>query len=184
MIMQLCKGKELYDHLYQEHRKFSENDVRRIIRALLRAVAFLHSNFITHRDLKLENLLLENAEKPGSLRLCDFGLSTRFKRGEKLVKPLGTIDYVAPEVLDGDYNEKCDLWSVGVICFELLSGCRRSMARRWTRQWATSTTECSSSRTTCGPSSPQLHKLHQVACEGKRGPATVGGASAGSQVAH
>ncbi|KAG6612322.1 CAMK/CDPK protein Kinase [Phytophthora cinnamomi] len=122
MIMQLCKGKELYDHLYQEHRKFSESDVRRIIRALLRALAFLHSNFITHRDLKLENLLLENAENPGSLRLCDFGLSTRFKRGEKLVKPLGTIDYVAPEVLDGDYNEKCDLWSVGVICFELLTG--------------------------------------------------------------
>ncbi|KAE8897379.1 hypothetical protein PF005_g24086 [Phytophthora fragariae] len=122
MIMQLCKGKELYDHLYQEHRNFSENDVRRIIRALLRALAFLHSNFITHRDLKLENLLLENAENPGSLRLCDFGLSTRFKRGEKLVKPLGTIDYVAPEVLDGDYNEKCDLWSVGVICFELLTG--------------------------------------------------------------
>ncbi|POM68572.1 CAMK/CDPK protein Kinase [Phytophthora palmivora] len=122
MIMQLCKGKELYEHLYQEHRKFSENDVRKIIRSLLRALAFLHSNFITHRDLKLENLLLENAENPGSLRLCDFGLSTRFKRGEKLEKPLGTIDYVAPEVLDGDYNEKCDLWSVGVICFELLTG--------------------------------------------------------------
>ncbi|EEY59434.1 calcium-dependent protein kinase, putative [Phytophthora infestans T30-4] len=122
MIMQHCKGKELYDHLYQEHRTFSENDVRKIIRALLRALAFLHSNFITHRDLKLENLLLENAENPGSLRLCDFGLSTRFKRGEKLEKSLGTIDYVAPEVLDGDYNEKCDLWSVGVICFELLTG--------------------------------------------------------------
>jgi len=122
MIMQLCKGKELYEHLYQEHREFSENDVRKIIRGLLRALAFLHSNFITHRDLKLENLLLENAENPASLRLCDFGLSTRFKRGEKLVKPLGTIDYVAPEVLDGDYNEKCDLWSVGVICFELLTG--------------------------------------------------------------
>ncbi|KAL4158902.1 hypothetical protein PRNP1_004676 [Phytophthora ramorum] len=122
MIMQLCKGKELYEHLYQERREFSESDVRKIIRALLRALAFLHSNFITHRDLKLENLLLENADSPGSLRLCDFGLSTRFKRGEKLVKPLGTIDYVAPEVLDGDYNEKCDLWSVGVLCFELLTG--------------------------------------------------------------
>lgn len=122
MIMQLCKGKELYEHLYKEKREFSEEDVRKIIRGLLRAIAFLHSNFITHRDLKLENLLLENAENPGSLKLCDFGLSTRFKRGEKLQKSLGTIDYVAPEVLDGEYNEKCDLWSVGVICFELLTG--------------------------------------------------------------
>lgn len=122
MVMQLCKGKELYEHLYKEGRKFSEEDVRKIVRGLLRAVAFLHSNFITHRDLKLENLLLENAENPSSLKLCDFGLSTRFKRGEKLQKSLGTIDYVAPEVLDGDYTEKCDLWSVGVICFELLTG--------------------------------------------------------------
>lgn len=122
MIMQLCKGKELYEHLYKENRRFSEDDVRNLIRNLLRAIAFLHSNFITHRDLKLENLLLENAENPNSLKLCDFGLSTRFKRGEKLQKSLGTIDYVAPEVLDGDYTEKCDLWSVGVICYELLTG--------------------------------------------------------------
>lgn len=122
MVMQLCKGKELYEHLYKERRRFSEDEVRAIIRALLRAVAFLHSNFITHRDLKLENLLLENADVPTSLKLCDFGLSTRFRQGEKLQKSLGTIDYVAPEVLDGDYNEKCDLWSIGVICFELLTG--------------------------------------------------------------
>lgn len=122
MVMQLCKGKELYEHLYKENRRFSEDDVRNVIRNLLRAIAFLHSNFITHRDLKLENLLLENAENPNSLKLCDFGLSTRFKRGEKLQKSLGTIDYVAPEVLDGDYTEKCDLWSVGVICYELLTG--------------------------------------------------------------
>ncbi|KAJ0402808.1 hypothetical protein ATCC90586_004905 [Pythium insidiosum] len=122
MVMQLCKGKELYEHVYKDRRAFSENDIRRLIRALLRAIAFLHSNNITHRDLKLENLLLENAENPASLKLCDFGLSTRFRRGEKLQKSLGTIDYVAPEVLDGEYNEKCDLWSVGVICYELLTG--------------------------------------------------------------
>ncbi|KAI9910423.1 hypothetical protein PsorP6_011055 [Peronosclerospora sorghi] len=122
MSMQLCKGKELYEHLYLEHRRFTENDVRKIIRSVLRALAFLHANCITHRDLKLENLLLENADNPASIRLCDFGLSTRFERGEKLVQTMGTIDYVAPEVLDGDYNEKCDLWSVGVICFELLTG--------------------------------------------------------------
>ncbi|TMW61312.1 hypothetical protein Poli38472_012503 [Pythium oligandrum] len=121
MVMQLCKGKELYEYVYKDKYRFTEDDVRRIIRALLRAVAFLHSNFVTHRDLKLENLLLENAENPNSLKVCDFGLSTRFKRGEKLQKSLGTIDYVAPEVLDGEYNEKCDLWSVGVICYELLS---------------------------------------------------------------
>lgn len=122
MVMQLCKGKELYEHVYKDRRVFTEDDVRRLMRSLLRAVAFLHSNSITHRDLKLENLLLEKADQPSSLKLCDFGLSTRFRKGEKLQKSLGTIDYVAPEVLDGEYNEKCDLWSVGVICYELLTG--------------------------------------------------------------
>jgi calcium-dependent protein kinase len=122
MVMQLCKGKELYEHVYADARQFSEDDVKRLIRSLLRAVAFLHSNFIIHRDLKLENLLLENAANPSSLKVCDFGLSTRFKAGEKLQKSLGTIDYVAPEVLENDYTEKCDLWSVGVICYELLTG--------------------------------------------------------------
>uniref|UniRef100_A0AAV1U368 Protein kinase domain-containing protein n=1 Tax=Peronospora matthiolae TaxID=2874970 RepID=A0AAV1U368_9STRA len=122
MVMQLCEGKELYEQLYQEQRKFTESDVRKVIRALLRALVFLHSNSIIHRDLKLENLLLTDATDPGSIRLCNFGLSTRLQRGEKLIEPVGTIDYVAPEVLDGEYDEKCDLWSVGVICFELLTG--------------------------------------------------------------
>jgi calcium-dependent protein kinase len=123
MVMQFCKGKSLYEHLYKDKHEFKEEEIRKIIRGLLRAIAFLHSNFITHRDLKLENLLLESeGQNCNSLKLCDFGLSTRFKRGEKLQKPLGTIDYIAPEVLDGEYNEKCDLWSVGVICDELFTG--------------------------------------------------------------
>nr|CCA23010.1 calciumdependent protein kinase putative [Albugo laibachii Nc14] len=122
MIMQLCRGKSLYEHLYKEKRVFSEDEVKRMIKCLLRAIAFLHSNLIIHRDLKLENLLLEQSESIGTLKLCDFGLSTRYKRGEKLVRSLGTIDYIAPEVLEGEYTEKCDLWSVGVICYELLTG--------------------------------------------------------------
>ncbi|CAI5729995.1 unnamed protein product [Hyaloperonospora brassicae] len=122
LVTQLCHGKDLYEHVYRAHRTFTESDVRTVIRALLRALVYLHARSITHRDLKLENLVLADAADPGSIRLCNFGLSTHFQRREKLIEPVGTIDYVAPEVLDGDYNEKCDLWSVGVICFELLTG--------------------------------------------------------------
>ncbi|OQR97999.1 calcium-dependent protein kinase [Thraustotheca clavata] len=121
MVMQLVPGHELFDHLYKNNQQFTEAKVRKLILCLLRAIAYLHSNQITHRDLKLENLLLENENQPTSLKLCDFGLSKFFKKGERMQKSLGTIDYVAPEVLDGDYNEKCDLWSVGVICYELLT---------------------------------------------------------------
>ncbi|CAK4086917.1 unnamed protein product [Aphanomyces euteiches] len=121
MVMQLLPGAELYHHLYTCERKFTEVEVRKLILCLLRAISYLHSNQITHRDLKLENLLLENESQPTSLKLIDFGLSKFLKKGERMQQSLGTIDYVAPEVLDGDYNEKCDLWSVGVICYELLT---------------------------------------------------------------
>ncbi|KAF0687864.1 Aste57867_20451 [Aphanomyces stellatus] len=121
MVMQLLPGAELASQLYDKNRVFTEVEVRKLILCLLRAIAYLHSNQITHRDLKLENLLLENETQMTSLKLIDFGLSKFLKKGERLQQSLGTIDYVAPEVLDGDYNEKCDLWSVGVICYELLT---------------------------------------------------------------
>ncbi|KDO33822.1 CAMK/CDPK protein kinase [Saprolegnia parasitica CBS 223.65] len=115
MVMQLLPGHELFDHLYKSDKTFSEADVRKLVLCLLRAVAYLHSNQITHRDLKLENLLLENELQMTSLKLCDFGLS------KFMQKASGFKNYVAPEVLDGDYNEKCDLWSIGVLCYELLT---------------------------------------------------------------
>ncbi|ETV76553.1 CAMK/CDPK protein kinase, variant 1 [Aphanomyces astaci] len=121
MVMQLLPGAELFTHLHVRGRHFTEVEVRKLILCLLRAISYLHSNQITHRDLKLENLLLENETQPTSLKLIDFGLSKFVKKGERMQQSLGTIDYVAPEVLDGDYNEKCDLWSVGVICYELVT---------------------------------------------------------------
>lgn len=122
MVMQLCTGRELFDHLYKEKKAFSEKEVAGLIRNLLRAVAYLHANQITHRDMKLENLLLENDSETATLKVCDFGFSKFIKPGERLTKALGTVDYVSPEVLVGDYNEKCDIWSVGVIAYELIAG--------------------------------------------------------------
>ena len=118
MVMQLCTGRELFDHMYKDGKVFEEDEVKHFIRSLLRAVSYLHSNCITvieglgscaemdqHRDLKLENLLLETDSESASLKVCDFGFSKYIKRGERLTKSLGTVDYVAPEVILGDYNE-------------------------------------------------------------------------------
>merc|ERR1719399_2081190 len=77
-----------------------------------------------HRDIKPENWLL--AERTpvdrASLKCIDFGISRRFKPGEFVKTKAGTPYYVAPEVLNGRYNERSDIWSVGVICFILLCG--------------------------------------------------------------
>lgn len=90
---------------------------------MLSAVAFLHSRNICHRDLKLENWVLESGKDVWSpLKLIDFGLSTHFTPGHRLSRVVGSSYYVAPEVLKKSYTEACDLWSLGVIVYMLLSG--------------------------------------------------------------
>jgi serine/threonine protein kinase len=90
---------------------------------MLSAVAFLHSKSICHRDLKLENWVLESGKDVWSpLKLIDFGLSTHFTQGHRLSRVVGSSYYVAPEVLKKSYTEACDLWSLGVIVYMLLSG--------------------------------------------------------------
>ena len=90
---------------------------------MLSAVAFLHSRSIVHRDLKLENWVLESGKDVWSpLKLIDFGLSTHYRAGERLTRVVGSSYYVAPEVLKKSYTEACDLWSLGVIVYMLLSG--------------------------------------------------------------
>jgi serine/threonine protein kinase len=90
---------------------------------MLSSVAFLHARMICHRDLKLENWVLESGKDVWSpLKLIDFGLSTHFSRGQRLSRVVGSSYYVAPEVLKKSYTEACDLWSLGVIVYMLLSG--------------------------------------------------------------
>jgi calcium-dependent protein kinase len=84
----------------------------------LKAINHCHSLKIAHRDIKPENILLgEN----GSVKLIDFGLSKQVK-SKKMNTIVGTPYYIAPEVLKGNYNVKCDIWSLGVIMYILLSG--------------------------------------------------------------
>jgi len=89
---------------------------------MLSAVNYLHENGIVHRDLKLENFLFEDSSPSSPLILIDFGLSKHIYEGEKLSQKVGSCYYTAPEVLNGPYDAKCDVWSVGVLCYMLLSG--------------------------------------------------------------
>ena len=93
------------------------------MKQILSAVFYCHSNNIVHRDLKLENILLvEDSPTSNTIKIVDFDTSGYFSSGTKMKKRLGTPYYVAPEVLKQKYDEKCDLWSCGVIAYILISG--------------------------------------------------------------
>lgn len=80
-------------------------------------------NHIVHRDIKPENILFDTKQPNSNIKVIDFGASTKFSEQEKLTKRIGTPFYVAPEILTKKpYDEKCDVWSLGVILYILLCG--------------------------------------------------------------
>ncbi|KAJ0544252.1 putative protein-serine/threonine kinase CMGC-CDK-PITSLRE family [Helianthus annuus] len=109
---------------YMERMKqpFSQGEVKRLMIQLLEGVAYLHDNYVMHRDLKTSNLLLNN---DGELKICDFGMSRHYASPLKPYTSLVvTLWYRAPELLLGmkNYSTAIDMWSVGCIMAELLSG--------------------------------------------------------------
>eukprot|EP00927_Polykrikos_kofoidii_P049209 TRINITY_DN43304_c0_g1_i1.p1 TRINITY_DN43304_c0_g1~~TRINITY_DN43304_c0_g1_i1.p1 ORF type:complete len:1767 (-),score=274.93 TRINITY_DN43304_c0_g1_i1:68-5302(-) len=121
LVMELCTGRELFERL-AERKWYSEFDAARVARQMLDAVSYLHSQNICHRDLKLENWLYENPSPEAKLKLCDFGFGQIVEPSVQLTATLGSLYYLAPEVLEGSYGLPCDMWSIGVIVYMLLSG--------------------------------------------------------------
>ena len=124
IINELCTGGELFDKIV-DVKYFSELVACNIMRQLLSAVAYCHENGVIHRDLKPENILIESSEEKNkdffNIKVIDFGTCEILKK-KKLTEQIGTSFYIAPEVLKNGYNEKCDLWSCGVILYILLCG--------------------------------------------------------------
>jgi len=143
MVVEICKGGELYDHVVKPSKGKnnkrdelncpSEEVASVIVRRVVDAVAYLHNHNIVHRDLKLENLLFKmkpnnkNKQSLTDVRIIDFGLSRkynthhRFVSLQKLSSFVGTKFYVAPEVLNHSYTHAVDVWSIGVLAYALLS---------------------------------------------------------------
>jgi calcium-dependent protein kinase len=119
----LCSGGDLFDRLEaQPDYHYSEVQCAKLVKQMLSAVRYLHSRKIIHRDLKLENFLFDS-EDSDDLKMIDFGLSKHFKSaGAVHHEAVGTPYAVAPEIIRGSYDEKVDVWSMGVITYLLLSG--------------------------------------------------------------
>lgn len=126
--MELCSHGGLDEELKAKGGFFPEAEALGIFQQLADAVRYMHENEITHRDLKLDNILLgpPTEEFPHFIKLADFGLSyTRGSTGSDymMTQAVGTPIYMAPEVITNyGYSQQCDIWSIGIVLHLLLSG--------------------------------------------------------------
>jgi serine/threonine protein kinase len=117
----VTSGDELYNYLLQ-HGALEPSKVQRIFTQLVGAVSYVHNKSCVHRDLKLENILLD---KHGDVKLVDFGFTREYEgKSNYLQTWCGTVCYSAPEMLKGEKyaGEKVDVWSLGIILYALLVG--------------------------------------------------------------
>ena len=121
--MENCKGGSLFNEI-NTNGPFGEDYTAYVIYQLFSAIRYYNELNIIHRDLKPENVLISNKNKINNfpnIKICDFAMSKIAEKQSVQNKVVGSIYYVAPEVLNQKYNEKCDLWSCGVIMYCLLS---------------------------------------------------------------
>ncbi len=119
LVMELCPMGELFDMIVEgEH--FTEKDAALVIEKLLRALLHCQTINITHRDIKPENIMYS---EDGEVKLIDFGLAKHNKNKKQAMHTIaGTPYFIAPEVLKRDYSKECDIWSLGVVLFMMMTG--------------------------------------------------------------
>ena len=125
-VMEYCSGGELLERI-ADNGCLNEKEAASIMKKIFSAVKYLHEHGIVHRDLKPENFLFSHRGKDAEVKVIDFGLSRQFEGNESSIglnmqTMVGTAFYVAPEVLNGHYDCRCDNWSLGVITYILLCG--------------------------------------------------------------
>ncbi|CAH8874667.1 unnamed protein product [Trichobilharzia szidati] len=119
MLLEACLGGELWT-LLRNRGRFDDVMTRFVVACVLEAFTYLHTQGILYRDLKPENLLLD---EKGYVKLCDFGFAKRVGHGKKTWTFCGTPEYVAPEIiLNKGHDHSADYWSLGILIYELLTG--------------------------------------------------------------
>ncbi|XP_028850554.1 NUAK family SNF1-like kinase 2 isoform X2 [Denticeps clupeoides] len=120
MVMEFASGGELYDYV-QQREELSETEARHFFRQIVSAVHYCHRNGVVHRDLKLENILLDHNR---DVKLADFGLSNRYEKGRLLDTFCGSPLYASPEIINGlpYLGPEVDCWALGVLLYALVHG--------------------------------------------------------------
>ena len=117
LVMEYVQGKEMFEKISQRKR-FTEKMTAKYMQELFKAINHCHAQGVIHRDIKPENIMITDNDE---IRLIDFGLS-KIQTGKSMEGIAGTPLYMAPELIQGSYGGKVDLWSLGVLLYVLVSG--------------------------------------------------------------
>lgn len=123
LVLEYVGGCSLHGYLKRRpNRRLEETEARRIFKQILLGIQYCHQKNVTHRDVKLENLLLDESN---NIKIIDFGFSTCFSHEKKVKMFCGTPSYMAPEIVARvEYHgPPADVWALGILLFVLLCGC-------------------------------------------------------------
>ena len=122
MIMEFIGGGELFEKVVADDFTLTERDCVLFMRQIAIAMGYMHQQNIVHLDLKPENILCKS-KKSHQIKIIDFGLTRKLRPGEDVRILFGTPEFVSPEVISYEpVSASSDMWSVGVVCYVLLSG--------------------------------------------------------------
>ena len=122
MVMEYIGGGELFEKVVADDFTLTERDCVLFMRQICDAVGYMHEKYIVHLDLKPENILCKS-KSSHLIKIIDFGLTRKLKKGEDVRILFGTPEFVSPEVISYEpVSTTSDMWSVGVVCYVLLSG--------------------------------------------------------------
>ena len=122
LVMEYLEGGDIVSNLPQTTEE-REKRIKKILFQAISALNYTHHNRIVHRDIKPDNMMLCDKSSNSDIKLVDFGFSKKYADDKGLMKSfLGTPFFIAPEVIDQNYTEQCDLWSIGATAYLLFTG--------------------------------------------------------------